>query len=222
MIKSLSKKFIIIAMIFLFWGCCNDAEAGREYYRKGMAAYYRKDLNSAGKLFSLSFKSDCSNLNAKLMTAKICYFEKKYSCALEGVNRILEDDRRNINALYWKARILIMKDRDNPEEAVKLLQRVVEGDSHHMPARMLLALLYEQSGRYSEAFREYALVKAEGENLIDAGANLALLYMKTGMRKKARMEIKTASEMCSLLGRDKRKIRYIKEELEKWEKNPQP
>ena len=168
----------------------NTDEALRSYVA-GKEAFTRKDFRTAHDRFTGAVKSDGSLLNARLMLAKVHYYEKNFDAALKEVAHILIKDADHVGALYWKARILVVHPagESSDAEAMTLLTRVLELDAHHLPARSLLALLYEKNGKYREALHEYLVILSEEESLIDARANLGVLYSRLGLREKALAEI---------------------------------
>lgn len=185
-------------------------------YTKGKESYSRKELSQAKEYFLNAAKLDKKFLNARLMLAKIYYYEQNFKAALSQVNGILTINEDHIGALYWKARILIV----NPEsknidrETTDCLLRVLELDSHHILARSLLALLYEKNENYKEALYEYHGILQEEESIIDARANLSILYKRLGLKSKAMDEISAALSIAKAGGFDDARLISLKKEIE--------
>ncbi len=205
--------------ILMLSSCIKKTEESREKslknYNKGMQAYSLFKMKSAEKAFKEAIVNDSSNLNARLMLAKIGYFKGEYKAALKYIEEILSQDKNNINGLYWKARIEIMQKPRAKERAKNSLKRVVEVDSHHLPARLLLALLYEAEGENRRALDHYMAVLNEEAYIINARLNLATLYSRMGSMKKAKAELQKAKMISKITGKSAKNIKLIERELEK-------
>jgi tetratricopeptide (TPR) repeat protein len=94
-----------------------------------------------------------------------------------------------------------------------LLAHVLELDAHHLPARSLLALLYEKNEKYREALHEYLVILAEEESIIDARANLGVLYCRLGLRDKALAEIDRAISITRARGHSDARFTLLKKEI---------
>ena len=206
--------FLIPAILLL--GCGQSVNVS-DLYIRGVKEYQEKRFEDAEKSFRGVIDADDDFLNAYLMLAKIYYYNRDYSRALESVDEILERDGDHAGALYWKARCIVMSNREKTDEPVELLKRVLETDSGHIPARLLLSLLYEKQGSYKEALHEYITVLGEEENLISARGNLAILYMRLGLKERAKSEIDKALKISEITGSGVKNIKMIKSEFDKWE-----
>jgi len=209
-------KHYIFLIVLLYTGCGNP-EYAAELYNKGQIQYMDKNLAEAGRLFTETLKFDDEFLNAYLMLAKIHYYNRDYNSAVKYIDSILERDRDHAGGLYWKARILVISGKDDPDEPVRILRSVLEKDSHHIPARMLLALVYEKNRKYKEALHEYITVLEEEQDLINARGNLAVLYRRMGLKERALNEIDRAVKVATAAGREVKTLNFIKGEFEKWE-----
>jgi tetratricopeptide (TPR) repeat protein len=209
-------KYHICFFILLFAGC-GSSEKASVVYQAGMKEYQDKKLELAEKSFSEVIKLDKNFLNAYLMLAKIHYYNKDYERSLNDVSSILDRNPDHTGGLYWKGRVLIISGKDDSNEPVNCLKKVLENDSHHTPARMLLALVYEKNGKYKEALHEYLTALEDEENLISARGNLAVLYRRLGLKDRAVQEINRAVRIAEVTGRDSRTLNLIKSEFEKWE-----
>jgi|GEM_PF-512817 len=205
-----------ISAICLVTSCFQDRKSGDKLYLEGMKHYYSYKLDKAEASFKKSIESDSSNLNTYLMLSKIMYFRKKYDQAAAYVDEILSRDVDNINGLYWKARIYLMKDSSKNVTVEKSLNRVLEINSHHLPARLLLALIYEQNGQNRKALNHYIAALANEEYIINAHLNLATLYRRMGFKNKAMVEIEKSEKISNAIGKAKGNVKLIKREIEKW------
>jgi len=209
-------KTYISVIFIVFLGCGNNDKA-LSTYQEGLKFFQEKKLDQAEKYFSDAVKLDDKFLNAWLMLAKIHYHSKDYDKALSELKAILDKDPGHTGALYWKGRVLVISGKDENGESLKILQSVLDIDSHHLPARLLLALLYEKNGKYKEALHEYITVMSEEESLISARGNLAVLYRRLGLKERASQEINRAVKIAEITGSDARSLNLIKGEIEKWE-----
>jgi len=209
-------KYYIYVLLVLFAGC-GDSTRVMDLYTQGQQEFSKKNLSAAEKIFSDVIKLDDDFLNAYLMLAKIHYHNKEYDKTLSDLESIFDKDPDHAGALYWKGRTLVISGKDDKNESVKILQRVLEIDSHHTPARLLLALVYEKNGKYKEALHEYITAMSEEESLIIARGNLAVLYRRLGLKERASLEINRAVKIAEITGRDFKSLNLIKSEFEKWE-----
>ncbi len=196
---------------------CGSGDDAAKIYSDGVRAFHEKKFDESEKLFRTVIDKNDEFLNAYLMLAKIYYYNRDYSNSVNFIDEIIKRDPDHVGALYWKARILVMADRDRNDEPVKLLKKVLETDSSHIPARILLSLLYDKNGNYREAIHEYVTVLGEEEDLISARGNLAILYMRLGMKERAKSEIDKAVKIAEITGCGAKNINFIKRELDKWE-----
>lgn len=196
---------------------CGDPASVMEAYNRGQQEFLNRNLSSAVKYFTQAVNLDSDFLNAYLMLAKVYYHNKDFDNALRNLEIILKKDDNHSGALYWKSRILIISGKDNKSESEKMLRNVLETDSHHIPARLLLALLYEKNGKYKEALHEYITALNEEDTLISARGNLAVLYRRLGLTERAEREIERATKIAEITGSDVKALKLIKSEFDKWE-----
>jgi len=206
--------FMCICCLPLALSCGGNGDRALRSYIAGKEAFARKEFKSARERFAEAVKADASLLNARLMLAKVHYYEKNFDAALKEVEHMLKKDDDHVGALYWKARILVVRpsEKSADTEAMTLLTRVLELDGHHLPARSLLALLYEKNEKYREALHEYLVILSEEESLIDARANLGGLYSRLGLREKALAEIDRAISISRAGGHGDARLRTLKKE----------
>ncbi len=201
------------AVLVILCLSCGGGESPLELYRKGARAFQKKEFRRAKELFQRALDGDGSLLNAYLMLSKICYFEKNFHCALERLDEILDRNPDHIGALYWKGRTLAVSSAKDGE-AVACLLKVVEQNTHHLPARQLLALLYEKNGKYADALRQYQSIAMEEEVFLNARANLSVLYLRMGLKDKSGEEIAAAAGMARAAGHSVKNLETIKKEIE--------
>ncbi|PKL18179.1 MAG: hypothetical protein CVV49_07220 [Spirochaetae bacterium HGW-Spirochaetae-5] len=209
------KYFIFFIMIIC--AGCGDTGSVMDIYARGQQEYQIKNLSGAAKLFEEVVELDDDFLNAYLMLAKIHYYNKEYVKTFAFTDKLLERDPDHCGGLYWKGRALLISGSDKKNEAENILRSVLEIDSHHIPARLLLALVYEKNGKYKEALHEYITAMSEEESLISARGNMAVLYRRLGLKDRAAAEITMAVKIAEITGRDMPSLKLIKSEFEKWE-----
>lgn len=206
------KRFFIIMLLFIT-GCADGVDLS-EVYSEGSAAFNEKKFDVAEKLFTSVIKQDKEFLNAYLMLAKIYYYNRDYKKSIDSLEEIIERDPDHSAALYWKSRSLVMSDNNCIDEPVSLLKKVIETDSSHTPARLLLALLYEKKGAYKEALHEYAVILNEEENIVNARGNLAILYSRLGLSGRAKSEIEKACKIAEISGCGSEQLKHIRSEID--------
>ncbi len=209
-------KYLIFIPLLVFVSC-GDSRSALDTYARAQQEYSNKNLSGAAKLFDEVVKLDADFLNAYLMLAKIHYYNKEYDKTFTRIDEILERDPDHCGGLYWKGRTLLISGKDDKNESESILRSVLEIDSHHIPARLLLALVYEKNGKYKEALREYITAMNEEESLISARGNMAVLYRRLGLKERASAEITRAVKIAEITGRDMKSLNLIKSEFEKWE-----
>ncbi|HNX24525.1 MAG TPA: tetratricopeptide repeat protein [Spirochaetota bacterium] len=207
----------LIYSLFIFCAGCGNSISVMDLYTRGQQEFANKNLTAAEKTFSEVIRLDDDFLNAYLMLAKINYHNKDYDKTLGNLESILNKDPDHAGALYWKGRTLVISGKDEKDESVKILQSVLDIDSHHIPARLLLALVFEKNGNYKEALHEYITAMNEEETLISARGNLAVLYRRLGLKERASQEIDRAVKISEITGREMKSLNLIKSEFDKWE-----
>jgi len=217
------KLFLsMIAILTVYISCKADANKAYRLYLKGKEAYFKQELDTAKKYFTEASEIDPSLINARLMLAKTYYFQKNFDEALEILSSILAENSDHPGSLFWKARTLVVMVKENKNEiakgeseAVSLLQKVIELDSHHIGARNLLALLYEKNRKYREALFEYTAALQEEETLLNTRANLSILYYRLGLKDKALHEIERALRIAECADISTGNLLIIKKEVER-------
>lgn len=218
------KKLHVLPISFfaliLIFSCSNNKEKALELYLKGKEKFDKKELDNARLHFSKAIDTDSSLLNAKLMLAKVDFYQKKFKKALSHISDILDKDPDHSGALYWKARILTLsgakEEADkNQKESINCLAKVLEIDAYHIRARLLLALLYEKEKNYKKAIYHYKVLINEQETIINARANIGILYKKLGLQDKAKQELQIAREIAKISNLPENKIEIILKEIEK-------
>ena len=211
---------IIFLVLISIFSCSNNKEKALELYLKGKEKFDKKELDNASLYFSRAIDTDSSLLNAILMLAKIDFYQKKFNKALNHISHILDKDPDHCGALYWNARILTLsgakKDADKKQkEAISCLTKVLEIDAYHIRARLLLALLYEKDKNFKNAIYHYKVLINEQETIINARANIGILYKKLGLKDKAKQELHIAREIAKISNLPEDKIEIILKEIEK-------
>lgn len=212
-IKSVLTLYFVLPVLIA--GCSGGEDAAVKY-NDGVAAFSEKRFDDAVKHFNFVIDLDDDFLNAYLMLSKIYYYNRDYKRSLEILDKLIDKDPDHTGALYWRARTLVMSGPGAEDDSVNLLNRVLEVDSSHIPARLLLSLLHEKKGNYREALHQYLAVLSEEENLVSARGNLAILYMRLGMTGKASAEIEKAARIAEITGHGIENIKIIKSEFDKW------
>lgn len=213
------KQLLCAAALLCVFGCSSGDDA-LKLYLKGNDLFNKKDLKNAREYFEKAISQDATLLNAHLMLSKTFYYQKDFEKALSSIDNALNKNPDFVGALYWKARIITIrpsaKDKKQSDQAaVNCLKRVIELDGHHIPARYLLALLYEKSEQYKEALYEYQMIMQEEETILNARTNLGVLYNRLGLKDKSIEEINRALALADSLDIDSSRIKIIKREIGK-------
>ena len=212
--KNKNLIILIITVSVSAVGCGSTADTD-SIYRDALAGFYQQDLEEAETLFLRVVKNDRSHSNAFLMLSKISYYKGEYERAVDFAEKALKQSPGHSGALYWMARSLIMKDKNNTGTAIDLLRKSLEGGSGSIRERQLLALLYEKEGRYKEAFHQYYKALRDEEVLVNIRVNLALLYDSLGMDERGSSEIEKAVNVAKAAGISDENITRIKSGMQK-------
>lgn len=213
----MKNKFLIILTIAIAVsaaGCGSTADTDT-IYRDALAEFYQQNLEKAETLFLQIVKKDRSHCNAFLMLSKISCYKGEYKRAVDFADKALKQSPGHSGALYWMARSLIMKDKNNTGTAIELLRKSLEGGGGSMRERQLLALLYEKEGRYKEAFYQYYKALRNEEVLVNIRVNLALLYDRLGMDERGSSELEKALNAAKAAGISDENITKIKSGMRK-------
>ncbi len=114
--------------------------------------------------------------------AYVAYHSGQISSALNLYERILQDDPKNLEALFSVA--TIFHEEGNYEEAKKNYGKILEIKPGHLPAiNNYLALISGASP--AEALREFRKLEAANPKMAIIPAQIGMLYFKQGNSKKA-------------------------------------
>ncbi len=196
---------------------CSFAHNAEEFFKQCLVHYEKRELEKAASCFEKARRGDF-RIRATLMLARTHYFENKFSDARALLEDIVEDEPSHTSALYWLARTLAVdphpEGSDEREKmAIEYLKKALEVDTHHMHARLLLALLFEKRGMHREALYEYLAALEEEEILVTARANLGILYKRLGLSERARNEINCAIAISKAASIPTKNLTTIKDEI---------
>lgn len=204
-------KRIFLVLILAFTGCSSGEEA-LAVYRSGVQEFSAGKLPEAERYFLEALEMDADLLNARLMLAKIYYYNKNYAAAISSADSMLGKDPDHAEALYWKARSMVMSCGDNNSEPVSLLVRSLEIEGHNTHARLLLGMIYEKNSQYTEALHQYMEVVEHEEDIISARCCLSILYRRMGFNERAERELAAAERIAVAGSRGMKRIGFIKKE----------
>lgn len=208
----LKIKYLLILLAMLTG--CNSGEEALTLYQSGMKEFNSRKLAEAEKFFISALEKDSDLLNAHLMLCKIYYYNGNYKSAIGSADTILESDPDHANALYWKARSLVISGGDTAAP-VDLLVRSLEIDGHNIQARLLLGMIYEKNAKYKEALHQYLSIIEEEEGIISARGSLAMLYLRMGLKDRCARELEVAEKIAESSGKGLKRIKFIKDEAGK-------
>ncbi len=125
-----------------------DRDRALQSYMKAKELFTKKELPQAKDHFLQAIEHDDSLHNARLMLAKVHYYEKTSTRPLRKWSAYSK--RMTITSGPSTGRpaygFVRPSEKSSDTEAMTLLTRVLELDAHHLPARSLLALLYKRTG----------------------------------------------------------------------------
>lgn len=205
-------KRLLYVMMILITGCSGGG-GSYEFYQSGMKEFASRKLDKAEKLFLAALEKDETLLNAGIMLSKIYYYSGNYKSAIEYADYVLDYDPDHVTAMYWKARSLVMVSPVQTSKAIELLKTILEKDSHYISARLLLGILHEKNKDYESAVYQYVSVIEEEDEIISARCNLAMLYMRMGLKEKSAKELDIAGKISECSGKGSERIKVIRKEI---------
>ncbi len=104
--------------------------------------------------------------------------------ALTTIDTLLERNDKSIAALQKKARILLL-DKENDEETIKVLERAIKLDPYDMDTRLIRMQFFTAREQYSSATEEAEKILEKDPRNIGVMDRLALLYSLDDKPKKA-------------------------------------
>jgi tetratricopeptide (TPR) repeat protein len=131
-------------------------EAAREYSSIGELYLERDDLAGAREYFTKSFEILPSNADVLMKLSTLAEREGKHEQAAEYLQTAVERTGETPEINLRRASLLSMTGK--VDEAIKVIDRVIEADSGNVMARKQLADLHQKAGDIAAAWGEYQLV----------------------------------------------------------------
>jgi tetratricopeptide (TPR) repeat protein len=166
--------------------CTRSGEA-REAYLEGRELYASRSLEQALGRFQQAIRLDRRLRQGYVMAAKCLYYLEREREAAALLEDTLRRFPRYTDARFWMARVLY--ERNSLEEAEEHALAVVEQDTVHLDARLLLGDIYREQGAYEKALLNYRVVAASLDVVALSCLNMARIYVSAGRYRQALEEL---------------------------------
>lgn len=182
---------IFAALLGLVSACSGSGSELDAKYEDALQSYSRHEVGESLRLLKEIYEEDPSYPNVALMFAKLQYFQQNYDQAEEILRRAVASDG-SVNASLWLAKVLQTREAGR-EEALEIVNEIVEGDSGNPEAWYLKGRLHEELDQTPEALAAYRYVIAEGRKIALAHLQLAAHYGRAGLHEQARRHLNLAA-----------------------------
>lgn len=132
------------------------------------------------KLYQEIVDADSKYISARIMMARIYYYERKFADAESTLKKAVDAQPENIDALFWLARVQSVVP-DKKEEAMKNLELLLQRDGSRVDALVLKGMLHEEKKEISQAIVAYRAATQSESDIGQAHLRLANIYGAAGM-----------------------------------------
>ncbi len=206
----IKKFFILFLGCFLFFSCSkkNDAEVS---YVKAVEAYSKKDFTAALNFADLTLKSDSSFYQAKLLKAKIFYFENSLEESFLILEKLIKKYPEYTDARIWFIRILIAQAKYN--EAEKYLIKELSFNSGDCRVFYQYGNLCAKQNRLDECLSMYRKAEKLLRENSKVYLELADVWLALGLKDRALDELDKAELLSDETETIKELKDYIRESI---------
>lgn len=185
----IKKFFIFLLGCFLLFSC-SKKNAAETFYVKAIEAYSKKDFTGALNFADLTLKSDSSFYQAKLLKAKIFYFENFLEESCFVLERLVKKYPEYTDARIWFIRVLIAQEKYN--EAEKYLIMELSFNSGDCRVFYQYGNLCAKQNRLDECLSMYR----KAEKLLNENSKIYLeladIWLSLGLKERALDELDKA------------------------------
>lgn len=208
----LCVSFILVFIWFPFsFSSCKGNQ--NELQKKNAAAgnlYSLQKTDEALKIYEEILKEEKS-VHALIMAGKIQYYKKKYTVSGEYFSQAMDNDKGNLLAEYWLAKVE-SQTPENEEEAIKKINRILERNVSTIDVAYLKGTILERKGNIREAIQSYNQAIREEEKIALAYLRMARLYKITNMKD---MSGKFLAKAKMLSGSNQEMQKVIRKQMDK-------
>jgi len=186
-IRTYARSITILCLCLCVCGPGHE-EIGKKF-AEANKQFEARNTDQAFKLYQEVLDADSKHTGARVMTARIYYYNRKFKEANEVLEKAVDANPQSIDALFWLARVqsVIPEKKD---EALKNLDLLLERDGTRVDALVLKGMLHEEKKDLAKAIASYTAASQEESELAQAYIRLAAIYGSAGledMKRKALM-----------------------------------
>ncbi|WP_288517494.1 tetratricopeptide repeat protein [uncultured Treponema sp.] len=202
------KKFFILLLCSLLFSCSNRNKV-EIFYVKAVEAYSKKDFTAALNFSDLTLKNDSDFYQAKLLKAKILYFENSLEKSFLILKKLIKKYPEYTDARIWFIRVLLAQSKY--DEAEKYLIKELSFNSGDCRVFYQYGNLCSKLNRMDERLSMYR----KAEELLRENSKIYLeladVWLALGMKDRALDEL----DKAELLSDDKQTIKELKNYIKK-------
>ncbi|MCE9598396.1 MAG: tetratricopeptide repeat protein [Spirochaetia bacterium] len=172
--------------------CGPTREETAKKFQDANRLYEAHDLEGARKLYGEILDSDYDHTPARIMIARIYYFNRNFEQAHKELENAIDRNPSSIDALFWLARVQSVMP-EKKEEALRTLANLLENDGGHIDALLLKASLHEEKKQTHEAIAAYRAVTEREESIARAHARLGMIYGSVGLDSMRKISLTKAA-----------------------------
>ncbi|MCE9501522.1 MAG: hypothetical protein K8R21_13630 [Leptospira sp.] len=207
-------SFLLIPGYFLISSSFSSCKGNQNELQKKNAAagnlYSLQKTDEALKIYEEILKEEKS-VHALIMAGKIQYYKKKYTVSGEYFSQAMDNDKGNLLAEYWLAKVE-SQTPENEEEAIKKINRILERNVSTIDVAYLKGTILERKGNIREAIQSYNQAIREEEKIALAYLRMARLYKITNMKD---MSGKFLAKAKMLSGSNQEMQKVIRKQMDK-------
>lgn len=200
----IKKFFILLLDCFLLFSCSNKNNA-ESFYVKAVESYSKKDFTAALNFADLTIKSDSSFYQAKLLKAKIFYFENSLEESSLILKKLIKKYPEYTDARIWFIRVLIAQEKY--DEAEKYLIKELSFNSGDCRVFYQYGNLCGKLNRLDERLSMYR----KAEKLLCENSKIYLeladIWLALGLKERALDEL----DKAELLSDEPQQIKELKD-----------
>lgn len=200
----IKKFFILLLGCFLIFSCSKKNEA-ESFYVKAVDSYSKKDFAAALNFADLTVKSDSSFYQARLLKAKIFYFENSLEESFLILKKLIKKYPEYTDARIWFIRVLIAQAKYN--EAEKYLIKELSFNSGDCRVFYQYGNLCAKQNRLDECLSMYRKVEKLLRENSKIYLELADVWLALGLKERALDEL----DKAELLSDEPRQIKELKD-----------
>lgn len=186
-------KRLFLFCLLLTWAC-TPSNPDPERLKEADTRYLRGDIDAALDLYREILNDHPGHARTAIMASKALYYKQEFDEAESLLNEACTADDTSVDCLLWLAKVRAVAPEKH-EQAMRVLDELLERDSSHIEAWTLKGQLLEDQDRVPEAIDAYRYAVAESKKAARAHLRLSLLYKKHGMLSRSQADYRRALQL---------------------------